>query len=148
MENKNKVYGVLLLCMFLTAFFLGGYSIGYHKAKELYSNNWEECINSLIECNDGYGKCIDLVEKCSNTLNECTEQLKEEETNYKLELLENGHNNSWCDTNYSKRCKIEKISGIWIYYSENCTEKQVSDFIEENSSFYDDFSECYIGRSV
>ena len=147
MNEKTKLYSIVLLCVFLTAFFLGGYSIGYHKAKELYSNNWEECINSLIECNDGYGKCIDLVEKCSNTLNECTEQLKEKEVNYKLELLKKGYNNGWWNTSWSKRYRIEKISGVWIYYTENCTEEQISDFVEGNCSFYDDFSECYIGRS-
>ena len=136
MNEKTKLYSVLLLCIFLTAFFLGGYSIGYHKAKELYSNNWEGCINSLIECNDGYGKCIDLIEKCSNTLNECTEQLKGKD-----------YNNSWCDTNYSKQYKIEKISGIWIYYSENCTEKQINEFIEQNYTYYDDLEDCYIWSS-
>ena len=136
MDAKTKLYGVLLLCIFLTAFFLGGYSIGYHKAEKIYNDKYERCIGAIIERNDEYGRCIDFLEKCSNTLNECTEQLKEKD-----------YNNSWCDTNYSKRCKIEKISGVWIYYSENCTEKQISEFIEENSSFYDDFSGCYIGRS-
>ena len=138
MKDRTK-YGVLLLSIFLTTLFVG-YSIGYHEAEELYGDGWQGCSEALVECNHGYGRCAEL-------LGRCTEQLKEEDVNHKVELLEKGYDNSWWNTSWSKRYRIEKISGVWIYYSENCTEGQISDFVEGNSSFYDDFSGCYIGRS-
>ena len=135
MEDKTK-YGILLLSAFLTTLFVG-YTIGYYKAEKVYGDGWQGCIDILVECNAGYGECVDLLGKC-------TKQLKEKEVNSKLE---EGYDNGWWNTSWSKRYRIEKISGVWVYYTENCTEEQISGFVEGNSSSYDDFSGCFIGRS-
>ena len=150
MEQKHKFYAGLLFCIFLGTLFTGygvGYSAGYHEAEELYEDSLGRCINAIIERNDEYGRCVDLLERCNATLEECVRQSKKEEVNHKLELLEKGYDNGWWNTSWSKRYRIEKVSGIWIYYTENCTEEQISEFVKGSSSSYDDFSECYIGRS-
>ena len=147
MVEKTKLHGVLLLSVFLTTLFTGyaiGYSVGYHKAGNLYGDGWQRCINVLKECNDGYGRCAELLE-------ECTEQLKKEEVNYKLKLLEKGYDNGWWDAKWTKRIKENET---WIYYIGNCTDEQISDFIEGDYykgnyytyTYYDDFSDCYIWR--
>ena len=153
MKEKTK-YGVLLLCIFLTTLFVGygiGYSVGYYEAEELYEDSLKGCIDAIIERNDEYGRCFDLVEKCSNTLNKCNEQLKKEKVNYKLKLLEKGYDNGWWSYNWSKEDIKESWSCdesvLWICYSENCTEEQINEFIEENYTYYDDFSDCYIWRN-
>ena len=146
MVEKTKLHGVLLLSVFLTTLFTGyaiGYSVGYHKAGNLYGDGWQRCINVLKECNDGYGRCAELLE-------ECTKQLKKEEVNYKLKLLEKGYDNGWWSYNWSKGNNEEScsydISVLWICYSENCTQEQISEFIKQNYTYYDDFSDCYIWR--
>lgn len=66
-------------------------------------------------------------------------------------MLEKDYSKDWCDTNYSKRCKIEKISGVWTCHPENYTEKEISTFIEQNYTkkpcilFVDDEYYLYYG---
>ena len=149
MEEKTKLYSILLICVFITTFF-AGYSVGYHEAEEVYDDRLKRCIAAIIECNDDYGRCIDLVEKCSNTLNKCNKQLKDKDV-YKLELLEKGYDNGWWSYNWSKEDIKESRScdesASWICYSENCTEEQINEFIELNYTYYDDLGDCYIWRS-
>ena len=151
MEEKTKLYGGLLLCIFLTTLFVGyviGYSVGYHEAEELYEDSLKGCNDALEECNSGYGRCIDLVEKCSDTLNKCNKQLKKDEVNYKHESLEKGYDNTWCLTNCSRRAICEGLwsfnSSIWVCYTENYTGEQM--FNEQIYTQYDGFSGCYIWR--
>lgn len=149
-ETKNKRFfwvAIISCCIFV---FVVGYSAGYHEAAEVYDDRLERCIGAIIECNDGYGQCVNLVEEYEVTLAECVEQLTGGE-----ELLEKGYNNGWWDANHSKRCKIEKMDGVWFCHTENCTEEQISAFIEKDYyngyhytyTYYDDFDGCYI-RSV
>ena len=104
MENKTKLYGVLLLSLFLTTFFVG-YSIGYQR---------------------GEGYVLD-----------CITDTKEEKIIY-----EQIYDDSWWDTNWTN---LIIDNDTQIYYTNNCTENQVNEFIEKNYT-YKEIDDCFIWR--
>ena len=150
MEQKHKFYAGLLFCIFIATLFVG-YSVGYHEAEKLYGDGWQGCNDALADCNNGYGRCTELLGECITTVEVCIDQLKKEEVNYKLELLEKGYDNGWWSYNWSKEDFEESWSCdesvSWICYSENCTDEQINKFIEQNYTYYGDFSDCYIWRN-
>ena len=106
MNDKNKLYGVLLLSLFLTTFFMG-YYMGYQRGEE-FAYNW---VNNTI---------------------------KEEP------IYEPIYDKPWWDTNWTKTIVDNNTQ---IYYTENCTENQLNEFIAQNS-IYEEFDDCFIWRYV
>jgi len=133
MNEKTKLYTVLLLSLFLTTFFVG-YVIGYHEAEKVYGDGWKRCNDDLAECTDNYEVCVSLVAGYSTTLDDYI-------------------NNSWWDINWMKRFRDNETEE-WIYYSRNCTDEQINKFIGGSYykgnyyayTYYDDYDGCYITR--
>ena len=54
------------------------------------------------------------------------------------------YENTWWSADWMKRITNNKS---WIYYTENCTTEQISEFIEKNYSYYHNpFDDCYIKK--
>lgn len=110
MENKTKLYGILLLSLFLTTFFIG-YSIGYQRG-ELFAYEW------------------------------VTDTIKKEIANYSQETYEPIYVDPWWDANWTN---LIIDNDTQVYYTNNCTENQVNEFIKQNYT-YKEFGDCYIWR--
>lgn len=110
MNDKNKLYSILLLSLFLTTFFMG-YHIGYQRGVEFVS---EYIDNAMIE----------------------------QVINYNKKIYDPVYTDPWWDTNWTKTIIDNNTQ---IYYTENCTENQINEFIAQNST-YKEFGDCFIWR--
>ena len=125
MIEKKIVIGIVIIscAIFL---FSAGYSIGYYEGVK------------------------DTTEEVLTMFEEISEQLANI-TSPQNTVLQNTVLEPWNASWTSRRC-INNETKEYLYYTSNCSEKQINDFIKGGYykgnyyayTFYDDFSGCYI----
>ena len=121
-EKGEKTIAVMVLAISAVSLFSMGYNIGYYEGVK---DTTEEVITMFKEVN---------------------EQLAN------ITSPQNIVSDPWWNASWELRRRINSETNEYLYYSANCSEKQINEFIRGDYykgnhyayTFYDDFSGCCI----